>query len=386
VYDGPHATPRKTETGPWFLSISSLKDGRLDLTESAHLSDEDFLRWTRRVQPVAGDVLFSYETRLGEAALMPTGITACLGRRMGLLRPKRDVLEPRFLLYAFLGPDFQRSIEQGAVRGATVDRIPINRLGSWPLRLPSLTEQRAIAEVLGALDDMIALNEQIAEGAERLAQALYSYRTLLPGTRRIPLGSAGDWLSGGTPSTSCADYWGGDLPWISATSLRSFYVGSSDRCLTAAGAVAGTKVVPAWTVLMIVRGMSLKSEFRVGITQRSVAFGQDCKALLVKPEFGAATVAVGLRASASDVLLLVDEAGHGTGRLQTDRLERLSLALPPPDSAAALEADLRHLTASGAAAMAETAVLSRLRDVLLPTLLSGRLRVATAAELTGEAV
>ncbi|MCC7169750.1 MAG: restriction endonuclease subunit S, partial [Planctomycetes bacterium] len=37
LFDGPHATPRKTDSGPWYLSISSLKGGQFDLGESAHL-------------------------------------------------------------------------------------------------------------------------------------------------------------------------------------------------------------------------------------------------------------------------------------------------------------------------------------------------------------
>ena len=68
--------------------------------------DEDFKRWTRRVVPHPGDLLFSYETRLGEAALMPEGIQACLGRRMALLRPNRvsyrAKIPPLSLLESFL--------------------------------------------------------------------------------------------------------------------------------------------------------------------------------------------------------------------------------------------------------------------------------------------
>ena len=59
VYDGPHATPAKTECGPIFLGISNLVHGRLDLSNTEHLSEEDFLRWTRRVTPEAGDIVFS---------------------------------------------------------------------------------------------------------------------------------------------------------------------------------------------------------------------------------------------------------------------------------------------------------------------------------------
>jgi type I restriction enzyme S subunit len=173
IFDGPHATPTKTEAGPWFLSISSLKQGQLDLSESAHLSNEDFRKWTRRVTPREGDVLFSYETRLGEAALMPAGIQACLGRRMGLLRPRANRADSRFLLYAYLGPEFQQVIRERSIHGATVDRIPLVELPGWPIRLPGLWEQKAIAELLGALDDKIAVNDQIISAVHELGDACF---------------------------------------------------------------------------------------------------------------------------------------------------------------------------------------------------------------------
>jgi type I restriction enzyme S subunit len=172
IYDGPHATPSKTDAGPWFLSISSLKQGRLDLRESAHVSEEDFQQWTRRVTPQAGDLLFSYETRLGEAALMPDSLRGCLGRRMALMRARHDIVEPRYLLYAYISPEFQETIRQRAVRGATVDRIPLSDLPDWPIRLPDLTTQRQIAIVLGALDDKIAINDHINGVATELRDAL----------------------------------------------------------------------------------------------------------------------------------------------------------------------------------------------------------------------
>lgn len=87
-FDGPHATPPKTRDGPVLLGISNLASGRLDLRQTEHLSDDDYVRWTRRVTPRPNDIVFSYETRLGEAALIPKGLRACLGRRMGLLRPR----------------------------------------------------------------------------------------------------------------------------------------------------------------------------------------------------------------------------------------------------------------------------------------------------------
>jgi len=77
IYDGPHATPRKTDQGPVFLGISNLVNGRLDLSNTEHLAETDFRTWIRRVVPRAGDIVFSYETRLGQAALIPEGLRCC---------------------------------------------------------------------------------------------------------------------------------------------------------------------------------------------------------------------------------------------------------------------------------------------------------------------
>ncbi|MEU5482822.1 hypothetical protein [Streptomyces mirabilis] len=157
VFDGPHATPVKTQHGPWFLSISSLRNGMLDLGESAHLSEGDFPRWTKRVQPQAGDVLFSYETRLGEAAVMPSGVRATLGRRMALLRAKDKHVSGTLLLHAFLDSEFQAEIQRRTVYGATVDRIPLKEVPAWPISLPA-EENRA--ELTAALDALHARMEQ----------------------------------------------------------------------------------------------------------------------------------------------------------------------------------------------------------------------------------
>jgi len=173
VFDGPHATPAKVDSGPIFLGISSLDNGRLILSESERVSEEDFVQWTRRVQPTAGDVVFSYETRLGQAALIPPALRCCLGRRMGLVRPVADKLDPRFFLYQYLSPDYQEFLRSRTVHGSTVDRIPLKDFPDFPITLPGLDEQRAIAHILGTLDDKIELNRRMNETLEAMARAIF---------------------------------------------------------------------------------------------------------------------------------------------------------------------------------------------------------------------
>jgi type I restriction enzyme S subunit len=175
IFDGPHATPKKTEIGPYFLSISSLEKGRLDLAKSAHLSETDFEKWTKRVTPQKGDLLFSYETRLGEVAVMPDGIRACLGRRMGLLRPKKEKVIPEYLLYAYLSPAFQQTIISNTIRGATVDRIALNELSDFSIRIPRIEEQQKVANLLKTIDAKIDCNNRINAELEAMAKTLYNY-------------------------------------------------------------------------------------------------------------------------------------------------------------------------------------------------------------------
>ncbi|WP_084219388.1 restriction endonuclease subunit S [Spirillospora albida] len=171
------------------------------------------------------------------------------------------------------------------------------------------------------------------------------------GWRLLKLKDCGTWLSGGTPATEESRFWGGDIPWISAASLKDFHISQSDRRVTRAGARAGTRLVGDGVVLFVVRGMSLKTEFRVGVTQRVVSFGQDCKAIIPAPGIDGTFLALALKARSRDILAMVDEAGHGTGRLPTDLLAKLEIGVPPLDEqrkiAETLDAIDDQITLSG---------------------------------------
>jgi type I restriction enzyme S subunit len=160
IFDGPHATPKLVDEGPIFLGISNLSNGRLDLTSTKHVSPQDFAKWTRRVAPTAGDVVFSYETRLGQASLIPKSLDCCLGRRMGLLRLITNKISPTLLLHAYMSPSFQETIRQRTIHGSTVDRIPLIELGNFPIRLPTGTDAATLTRMLEPLDAKIDANDR----------------------------------------------------------------------------------------------------------------------------------------------------------------------------------------------------------------------------------
>src|SRR5205823_3739318 len=100
----------------------------------------------------------------------------CLGRRMGLLRVTSAKVDPRYLLYAYLGPQFQRVIRERTIHGSTVDRIPLKNMGAFPITLPPRAEQERIVSVLGAVDDKIESNRRLARLLEQIAQTEFQAR------------------------------------------------------------------------------------------------------------------------------------------------------------------------------------------------------------------
>ena len=72
IYDGLHATPRESDSGPVFLGIKNVTpQGRLDLSAVRHIAETDYKKWTTRVVPQEDDIVFSYEATLHRYAIVP---------------------------------------------------------------------------------------------------------------------------------------------------------------------------------------------------------------------------------------------------------------------------------------------------------------------------
>jgi len=174
IYDGPHATPKESPDGAVFLGIKNITaDGQLDLTDIRFVSEDDLPQWTRRVVPRPGDVVLTYEATLHRYAIIPEGFRGCLGRRVALVRPDPKKVDSRFLLYYFLSQHWRSVIEGFIITGATVERIPIEKLPDFPVSLPSLSAQRRIASILSAYDELIENNRRRMALLEESARLLY---------------------------------------------------------------------------------------------------------------------------------------------------------------------------------------------------------------------
>ncbi len=173
VFDCPHSTPVLTADGPFVVRSQDMRTGVFRMEEAGHVSEDTYQKRIVRAEPKYGDLFYSREgTYFGIAAEVPTGIRVCLGQRMVLLRPKLSKCNHRFLRY-WLNSPVMASHTHGHRDGTVAERLNLPTIRQLPVAVPPLYEQRAIAHILGTLDDKIELNRRMNETLEAMARALF---------------------------------------------------------------------------------------------------------------------------------------------------------------------------------------------------------------------
>ena len=295
--------------------------------------------------------------------------------------------------------------------GTSNPTLARDTFGAQLLPLPPLAEQRAIAAVLGALDDKIELNRRMNVTLEAMARALYqswfvdfdpvrakldgrclaavdiATAALFPTTfQDSPLGHIprgwetgsilwqADLLSGGTPKTDVPDYWNGDIPWASARDVsqcgEAFLV-STERGITKQGVnESSTKIVPDLATVVVARGATTG---RLTMVAHAMAMNQTCYGL--RSKVGAPFA---LYCNARHFIERLVQGGHGSifDTITTSTFEATQVLLAPKEVLRAFDKQVAPLFQQIRANLYQSSTLATLRDTLLPKLLSGELSVA----------
>ena len=174
IYEGPHATPKESQTGGVYLGIPAIcADGHINFINAKRIAEEDLPLWTKRVTPQEDDIVFTNEATLNLYAIIPAGFHGCLGRRLGLIRLNKELVNVKYLFYYFFSPEWRETISRNKVSGATVERILMTKFPHFPVKLPPIHIQNKIATILSSIDDKIALNNRINHNLEQQAQIVF---------------------------------------------------------------------------------------------------------------------------------------------------------------------------------------------------------------------
>lgn len=250
----------------------------------------------------------------------------------------------------FFSRDFHlNSYLQPIVRKGAKNDMKVNNSAvlSGEVLAPNKLEQKKIADCLTSLDGVIAAQGRKVEALKAhkrgLMQQLFPRegetrpRLRFPEFRNAPewsesrLGQLVELQSGATPSKANPEFWNGNIPWVSAKDMKQLFLEDSEDHISSAAIESGAKTVPSGSLLILTRGMTLLKDVPICVVRRDMALNQDVKALRPKNGVESMFLAFLLIASKERLLAMVDIAGHGTGKLDTDGLRDFGLAIPKPE-------------------------------------------------------
>jgi type I restriction enzyme, S subunit len=308
------------------------------------------------------------------------------------LKPRKGITYLPFIAYYLLHHEVRHLIA-AAMEGATGrQRVPKDLWAEFPVPIPPLDEQHTIAHLLETIQIAARMEETSAEKLATLKSATMAellrdgFRGELLKQTEIgeipessdfkPVSAVCDVLSGGTPSKQCVDWWRGEIPWASPKDMKKLRLHDTEDHVTPEAAEAGSRMVPAKTVFIVVRGMVLAKDVPVAITEVPMAFNQDMKALLPSEAINPDFLLYALCARKSALIREIGTSAHGTRRMSHSAVDGLLIPIPKdPHEQREIAGTLHMLDRREEVAKQRVRCLQSLFSSTLNSLMTGIVRV-----------
>ena len=173
LIDCVHKTPTAQEAGYPYVGIPQMKGGRIEFGSARKISHEDFVEWTKKAMPQRHDVILSRRTNPGVTAIDRTRTDFALGQNLVLLRADGTRVEPAFLKWLVQTPAWWHQIEKFMNVGAVFNSLKCADVPNFELPIPPPETQRRLGVLLDALDNKIELNRRMNETMDAIARAIF---------------------------------------------------------------------------------------------------------------------------------------------------------------------------------------------------------------------
>jgi type I restriction enzyme S subunit len=327
-----------------FLRTKNVFWNHLDLSEldEMHFSEAEQSRLELR----ANDLLVCEGGSIGRTALWNNEVSGCLYQNhLHRLRQKGDKADPQFTLYWLWYAFDIAKLYFGRGNVTTIPNLSQSTLAELPMAFPPLSEQKGIAHTLATVQRAIKAQESIIQTTTELKHALMQ-KLFSEGLRGepqketeiglvpeswevVPLSEVCQFLSGGTPSKQNPEFWQGSIPWVSPKDMKRPRLQDAQDHISQEGLESGSKLAPAGSVLVVVRGMILAKTVPVALAEVPVAINQDMKAIVPGPKLTSDYLLYSLEAFRENLFKRVGRSGHGTCTLMGHEIADLQIPLPP---------------------------------------------------------
>ena len=163
ITDGTHQPPKFTSSGIPFLFVSNIVTNKITYKTEKHISEETYAELIKRTPIEIGDILLSTVGSYGHPAVVETDERFCFQRHIAYLKPKKDVVNSRYLYGVLLSADVQKQIEE-KVKGIAQKTLNLSEIKKLHFPLPSLELQNEFASFVEHTDKLkLAVTEALAE-------------------------------------------------------------------------------------------------------------------------------------------------------------------------------------------------------------------------------
>ena len=275
-----------------------------------------------------GDIIFG-KRRVYQRKVAVADFEGICSAHAMVLRAKSEIVLPEFLPF-FMQSDLFMERALSISVGSLSPTINWKALAKEEFLLPPIQEQARLVEASVAIEATIDGYRNSLDSLNALRISFLNDHFLPRLDTGLPLKSVIDLRSGGTPSRSKENYWGGNLPWASGKDLKVRQLSDTEEHLTDEGWKAA-KIAPAQATLIVVRGMILAHTFPVSVCQVPMAFNQDLRALVAGPKIRPEYLTAWAEWMGPWFLSRTAESSHGTKRLEAKTIEQA--AIPVEDHA-----------------------------------------------------
>lgn len=314
--------------------------------------------------------------------------SAYLNQNIVRIIPNND-FDNTYLFYALRANQFSTYCALRGQGAANQASITLDTIFRFKFKVHNFAEQKRIADILSAYDNLIENNNKRIRLLEQMAESLYKewfVRFRFPGYENaefengIPKGWVREKIglhyntcSGGTPSRTHEEYYAdGTIPWVKTGEIKDNIIIHTDECITEDGIKGSSaKLLPQGAVVMAMYGVNIGM---LAYLDSEMTCNQACCVFSDKNEIISRHYLFHYLYSIRDYLLLIG-FGAAQQNLSQDLIKKVKIVIPPAELIKKFDEQKEPLYQTIRALMLQNDKLIKQRDMLLPRLMSGKLEV-----------
>ena len=252
-----------------------------------------------------GDILISSANSwnlVGKCCWIPKlSYKSSFGGFVCVLRANQTKVDQRYLYQWFSSDRIQNIVRSFGRQTTNISNLDINRCLDMQIPLPPIATQKHIAAILDQAEELRSKRRSAIALLDELGRSVFLEMfgdpvTNPKGWEQGTLGEVATFVGGGTPRRECPEYFKGSICWATSKDMKSEFLDDTQEHITEAAInESATNLVPAGTVLIVVKSKILAHSLPIAITTVPTCFGQDLKGMRLSQEYEIRFVVVALR-------------------------------------------------------------------------------------------